>query len=260
MRRLLLAVAFCLFASSLWAEPLKQIKVVNDRAPDCSSLKSIVESVTRDCKTDDERAIAIYNFCRYAYYHFAYPREKDGVGALKMINVYGWSLCGGQHSVLSALWEAAGFDTRFIGWRGHTTVECRYDGQWHYFDTFLKCYFWKDAPGSPGGRTVASQADIAANPGIVNDGIVFDEFGNPVEYHILKSHPGSGMAAAAMDYDRIPADSVIHWFRTDRPGQQRGLPDILPALPLFAQLRRYTLAVIAAAESAANIAVLMTPW
>ena len=37
----------------------------------------------------------------------------------------------------------------------------------------------------------------------------------------------------------------------------RGLPDILPALPLFAQLRRYTLAVIAAAESAANIAVLM---
>ena len=31
----------------------------------------------------------------------------------------------------------------------------------------------------------------------------------------------------------------------------------MPALPLFAQLRRYTLAVIAAAESAANIAVLM---
>jgi capsid protein len=66
-----------------------------------------------------------------------------------------------------------------------------------------------------------------------------------------------GAAAAALDYDRLPADSVIHWFRTDRPGQRQGLPDILPALPLFAQLRRYTLAVIAGAESAANIAVLM---
>jgi len=89
------------------------------------------------------------------------------------------------------------------------------------------------------------------------DGIEFDPFGNPVAYHILKSHPGSGAAVSSLDYERVRADSVIHWFRADRPGQRRGLPDILPALPLFAQLRRYTLAVIGAAESAANIAVLM---
>jgi lambda family phage portal protein len=89
------------------------------------------------------------------------------------------------------------------------------------------------------------------------DGIVFDEFSNPLEYHILKVHPGSGKAVVGQEYDRVPAESVIHWFRQDRPGQSRGLPDILPALPLFAQLRRYTLAVIAAAESAANIAIFM---
>jgi hypothetical protein len=47
---------------------------------------------------------------------------------------------------------------------------------------------------------------------------------------------------------------VLHWFRCDRPGQARGVPDILPALPLFAQLRRFTLAVIAAAETAADFA------
>jgi len=88
------------------------------------------------------------------------------------------------------------------------------------------------------------------------DGIEFDPFGNPSAYHILKSHPGSG-AVTALNFERVRADSVIHWFRADRPGQRRGLPDILPALPLFAQLRRYTLAVIGAAESAANIAVLM---
>jgi lambda family phage portal protein len=89
------------------------------------------------------------------------------------------------------------------------------------------------------------------------DGIVFDEFGNPREYHVLKAHPGDGSASAVGGYDKVPAKDMIHWFRCDRPGQSRGLPDILPALPLFAQLRRYTLAVIAAAESAANIAVLM---
>jgi len=89
------------------------------------------------------------------------------------------------------------------------------------------------------------------------DGILFDEFGNPKEYHILKAHPGGGTGAVGQDYDKVPAESMIHWFRADRPGQSRGLPDILPALPLFAQLRRYTLAVIAAAESAANIAIFM---
>ena len=100
---------------------------------------------------------------------------------------------------------------------------------------------------------------LKTSGGAGTDGIVFDPFGNPTEYHILKAHPGASTAlsTSGLSYDRIPAESVIHWFRTDRPGQRRGLPDILPALPLFAQLRRYTLAVIAAAESAANIAVLM---
>ncbi len=89
------------------------------------------------------------------------------------------------------------------------------------------------------------------------DGIVFDDAGNPVEYHVLKAHPGDGAGCFGRDYDRIPAEAVVHWLRQDRPGQSRGLPDILPALPLFAQLRRYTLAVIAAAESAANVAIFM---
>jgi lambda family phage portal protein len=108
------------------------------------------------------------------------------------------------------------------------------------------------------------EADQVATPSMtvpvnnVVDGIIFDEYGNPVEYHVLRQHPGAlTLASAGAQVDRIPAASVIHWFRCDRPGQSRGLPDILPALPLFAQLRRYTLAVIAAAESAANIAVLM---
>ena len=47
------------------------------------------------------------------------------------------------------------------------------------------------------------------------------------------------------------AAAVVHLFRSDRPGQARNVPDITPALPLFANLRRYTLAVISAAELAA---------
>jgi lambda family phage portal protein len=83
------------------------------------------------------------------------------------------------------------------------------------------------------------------------DGIVIDKFGNPVEYHVLKRHPGE---AATRDYDRLPAESVLHWFRMDRPGQARGIPELTPAISLFAQLRRFNLAVLAAAETAADFA------
>ena len=89
------------------------------------------------------------------------------------------------------------------------------------------------------------------------DGIVLDEFGNPKEYHVLDYHPGDFLHTVPLKYNTVPAASMVHWFRKDRPGQARGLPDILPALPLFAQLRRYTLAVISAAESAANVAIFM---
>ncbi len=175
MRALCLALVFCLAGYTTAAEPLKEIKIVNDRAPDCSSLKSIVETVTRGCKTDDEKMIAIYNFCRYDHYHHAYPNEPGGISALKFINVYGWGLCGGQHAVMSALWEAAGYKRRFVGWSGHTTVEVFYGGRWHYLDTFLKFYTWVPDPQSPGGRTIASQEDIKANPGLVNDAFVMDQ-------------------------------------------------------------------------------------
>jgi len=86
------------------------------------------------------------------------------------------------------------------------------------------------------------------------DGIVFDEFGNPVEYHVLKSHPGGTNLRFGFAYDQIPARSVLHYFRTDRPGQSRGVPELTPALPLFAMLRDYTLATLDAAKAAAYFA------
>ncbi len=86
------------------------------------------------------------------------------------------------------------------------------------------------------------------------DGIVFDDHGNAIEYHVLKGHPGNLAGPLTPDYDRIPASSVIHLFRTDRPGQQRGVPEITPALPLFAMLRDYSLATLDAAKAAACFA------
>jgi len=91
------------------------------------------------------------------------------------------------------------------------------------------------------------------------DGIILDPYGNPHTYTVLRQHPGDpgNLTAWKAQYDVVPADAVVHWFRVDRPGQHRGIPEITPALPLFAQLRRYTLAVIAAAETAADFAAVL---
>ena len=88
------------------------------------------------------------------------------------------------------------------------------------------------------------------------DGIALDAFDNPQAYCVYRQHPGD-TSLWHTGFDWIDAQYVVHWFRADRPGQHRGIPEITPALPLFAQLRRYTLAVIAAAETAADFAAVL---
>lgn len=86
-------------------------------------------------------------------------------------------------------------------------------------------------------------------------GIRFDRWGNPHEYHVLPYHPGDQSAPYSPElFKPYPASEMLHWFKVDRPGQARGIPTLTPAIPLFAQLRRYTLAVLMAAEIAAELA------
>lgn len=94
---------------------------------------------------------------------------------------------------------------------------------------------WYDPLNFPGGR--------------------LDEYGNVVEWHFRKAHPGSNVwYSATYDYDKIDSSKVLHWYKRRRPGQIRGVPEILSSLTLFAYLRRYTLATVVAAETAANLA------
>jgi lambda family phage portal protein len=90
--------------------------------------------------------------------------------------------------------------------------------------------------------------------GSLVDGLEFDAIGNVIAFHVLKYHPGSNYKSAELDSVRIPADQMVHWFERIRPAQNRGLSEVAPCLRLFADLRRYTGAVIAAAETAADFA------
>jgi len=57
-------------------------------------------------------------------------------------------------------------------------------------------------------------------------GVEQDQYGAPVAYHLFSEHPGddSVYSYQQKNYVRIPADRVIHAFRSERPGQSRGIP------------------------------------
>jgi lambda family phage portal protein len=104
---------------------------------------------------------------------------------------------------------------------------------------------------------VSTPGWMEGRPGMV-DGIIFDRYNNPTVYHVLKQHPGEIWNIGAWQKVDVMADDVIHLFNAIRPGQARGVPEVTPSLPLFAFLRRYTLATIDAAETAANLSAIIT--
>ena len=116
-----------------------------------------------------------------------------------------------------------------------------------------------DCPVELDVRTV--EADRVADPYLLAatdprqvDGIELDGFGNVAQYKVLRYHPGDMLTQIDTTPEMVPASQMCHWFTSTRSGQYRGIPEISTALPLFAQLRRFTLAVIFAAEFAANAA------
>lgn len=89
------------------------------------------------------------------------------------------------------------------------------------------------------------------------DGITLDQLGNPTSYTVLAEHPGDTLAMSIAQSTEVPSERIIHLYREDRPGQRRGIPEITPALPLYAVLRRYTLATLHKAEIAALLAIFL---
>ena len=88
-------------------------------------------------------------------------------------------------------------------------------------------------------------------------GVESDDLGRPVAYWINQNHPGDsdiGMDLSSAKFDRVPADQVIHLFRKKRPGQTRGFPWIASSLDMFANIHKYTNAVVVAAEHGASFA------
>jgi hypothetical protein len=91
-------------------------------------------------------------------------------------------------------------------------------------------------------------------PGRV-DGVWFDDWGNETYFDILRYHPGGVFPLGVIQYDTIPAQYLCHLYFPERPGQHRGVPEFASSIGFLGIRRRYTLATVEAAETAAKIGV-----
>lgn len=90
------------------------------------------------------------------------------------------------------------------------------------------------------------------------DGIELDEFGDVDSYMVLPRHPGSNSWLSLLEKPKkVSASRIIHWFDESRPGLMRGVPEIASGLKMFAQLSRYSQAVVNSAETAAEISAVL---
>jgi lambda family phage portal protein len=80
------------------------------------------------------------------------------------------------------------------------------------------------------------------NGGYIQRGIEYDAIGRRVAYYLYKAHPGSinqFFSNFSSGYSRVPAYEVIHVFRTDRPGQERGVSWLAPVMIRLRELDIY---------------------
>jgi hypothetical protein len=86
----------------------------------------------------------------------------------------------------------------------------------------------------------------------LQDGVYLDAWGNPIEYCVYDVPDTEGSYYRSNAYRKVGASQIFHLFRSDLPGQTRGISWFASALPLLQQLREYTAAVVESAKVGAR--------
>ncbi|MEN6303888.1 MAG: putative Ig domain-containing protein [Armatimonadia bacterium] len=121
---------------------------------DWRTIAKIAAEATRGCVTEADKARAIWEWAKSHRYH-ACTWDNEVSDAVKVHNVYGYTLCGNEAMVLSDLWRAAGLKTRRGYPVGHVVAEAWYDGEFHLLDSdeHVMC-LRRD------NKTIASEAEV----------------------------------------------------------------------------------------------------
>jgi hypothetical protein len=187
------------------------------------ALKDIADEATAGCTSEREKARAVWEFQRNHRFHATtWDRECDD--AVKVYNIYGYTLCGNDAKVISDLWKAAGVRTRRGYPVGHVVAEAFYDGEYHLLDGDEHAiYLRRD------NTTIASEAEVVRDHDLVKrthtygierrDSRATDEFSASLYgYEGQRRGELGGRSKHTMAYTLRPGES-IEW-RWDHIGKQ----------------------------------------
>ena len=142
--------------------------VTTDRSVNCFDKQTLVADVTRGLTDPQDQAIALYSFFQRTMFPFSnrneYPFPENDqqhmFDFVRMVNVYGYSLCSQTSMMFASLLAGSGLfeDARAVNVPGHSTAEVKWSGRWHFMDPIVGCYvFRRDR------REIASIEDIVAD-------------------------------------------------------------------------------------------------
>lgn len=110
---------------------------------------------------DRDKARAVWEFTRHHRFH-ACTWCGENNDAVKVFNVYGYTLCGNDAQVIADLWQAAGLKIRRGHPVGHVVTEVFYDGSFHLLDGDEHCiYLRRD------NQTIAGEAEIVRDHDLI---------------------------------------------------------------------------------------------
>lgn len=78
-----------------------------------------------------------------------------------------------------------------------------------------------------------SRTGLLDNGNVMRMGVEFNPIGKRVAYWLLKQHPGDATpftGSSAIGWSRVPAEDVMHVYRSLRPGQIRGISHFAPII------------------------------
>lgn len=114
--------------------PVRNPWIVINGKRDWRSLEKILKEVLAEGMSEAEKARAIWEFARRHRYHFT-TADDEVKDTVKMLNVYGYTLCWDEAYTVANLWQAAGLKIRRGMPHGHCTTEVFFDGQYHLLDS-----------------------------------------------------------------------------------------------------------------------------
>ncbi len=132
---------------------------------DWFNVESLVEEITRGCKTDEEKALAIWSWVQWKRFQRS-PHDDSSLNPIRGLNGYGYGICGHTSAWLKRLFTSAGLKARVWELTGHTVTEAFYNGAWHMLDGNVKVFYL-----DRDNRTIASLAKLEHDPWLIERGI-----------------------------------------------------------------------------------------